>query len=206
MQDSSDFATIIFLGLAAFVIWRLYSVLGMRTGHENKPTDMMRPSAGAAENKVVQLPNARSAPEEEPVVQIDPDRWRGYAETDSPVAAGLDAIAAADGGFDATFDDLPNTTTTAFTLALDGGAKEVEIAREFDVGGELEAVDGAPGVGALGVIDHEFLADGGRAVTAEPHRTVEDAHADRLGFVLPEAEAVAQRHVGHGVLLLHFDF
>ncbi len=101
MQDSSDFATIIFLGLAAFVIWRLYSVLGMRTGHENKPMDMMRPAAGSAENKVVQLPNARPAPEEEPVVQIDPDRWRGYAEADSPVAAGLDAIAAADGGFDA---------------------------------------------------------------------------------------------------------
>ena len=101
MQDSSDFATIIFLGLAAFVIWRLYSVLGMRTGQEGKPMDMIRPASGSAENKVVQLPNARPAPEDEPVVQIDPDRWRGFAEAESPVAEGLDAIAAAEGGFDA---------------------------------------------------------------------------------------------------------
>ena len=31
----------------------------------------------------------------------DPDRWKGIAETGTPLAQGLDAIAAADGGFDA---------------------------------------------------------------------------------------------------------
>lgn len=38
---------------------------------------------------------------------------------------GLITIRRADGGFDATFDDLPDTTTTAFTLALDGGSRSL---------------------------------------------------------------------------------
>ncbi len=103
MQDSFDFATIIFLGLAAFVIWRLYSVLGMRTGHEGSPRDMPRPARSPSESNVVPIPGAR-APVEEPEIvmgQPDPDRWKGYAEPGGPVANALDAIAAADGGFDA---------------------------------------------------------------------------------------------------------
>ena len=100
MQDSSDFATIVFLGLAAFVIWRLYSVLGMRTGHERNPRDMMKNGSAAPESKVVPLPGLR--PEEQAAPETpSPDRWKGFAEPGSPVEEGLDAIAAADGGFDA---------------------------------------------------------------------------------------------------------
>lgn len=99
MQDSSDFATIVFLGLAAFVIWRLYSVLGMRTGHERNPRDMMKPASSASDSKVVPLPGVRQE-QDEPQAP-SPDRWKGFAEPGSSIEEGLDAIAAADGGFDA---------------------------------------------------------------------------------------------------------
>ena len=39
MQDSFDITTLIFLGLAVFVIWRLRSVLGQKTGTERPPFD-----------------------------------------------------------------------------------------------------------------------------------------------------------------------
>jgi len=38
---------------------------------------------------------------------------------------GLVTIRSTDFGFDATFDNLPNTTTTSFTLALDGGDRSL---------------------------------------------------------------------------------
>ena len=37
MQDSFDITTLIFLALAVFVIWRLRSVLGQKTGSEQPP-------------------------------------------------------------------------------------------------------------------------------------------------------------------------
>ncbi|KMO34727.1 calcium-binding protein, partial [Methylobacterium variabile] len=37
MQDSLDLTTLIFLGLAVFVIWKLRAVLGQKTGSERPP-------------------------------------------------------------------------------------------------------------------------------------------------------------------------
>ncbi|GGH33686.1 calcium-binding protein [Alsobacter metallidurans] len=102
MQDSFDLTTIIFLALAVFVIWRLRSVLGTRTGNERPPVMRRAPQAPSPANdsNVVRLdrgPEEAAAP---PMGQHDPDRWQGYAEDATPLAAGFDAIAAADGGFD----------------------------------------------------------------------------------------------------------
>ncbi|MCP8938647.1 Tim44/TimA family putative adaptor protein [Alsobacter sp. SYSU M60028] len=102
MQDSFDLTTIFFLGLAVFVIWRLRSVLGTRTGAERRPVDMVRraePVAPAAANdsNVVQLGDR--AGDREP--ESEADRWKGIAEPGTPLAAGLDAISAADRTFDA---------------------------------------------------------------------------------------------------------
>src|SRR6478736_4179897 len=63
MQDSFDVTTIIFLALAVFVIWRLRSVLGQKTGAERspfKPVDRSRtePQARADGDNVVRLPGA----------------------------------------------------------------------------------------------------------------------------------------------------
>lgn len=105
MRDVFDIYTIIFLALAVFIFLRLRSVLGQRTGRERPPydpfssRDAVRPSP--ANDKVVALPN-RTA---EIAAQhaeggAGRERWKDIAEAGSPVAAGLDAIAAEDKSFD----------------------------------------------------------------------------------------------------------
>ncbi len=97
--------TIIFLALAVFIFLRLRSVLGRRTGRERPPydpysaRDAVRSPAG---EKVVTLPSrpVETAPRTIEVAQPPAERWKGVAETGSPAASGLDAIAAADSSFD----------------------------------------------------------------------------------------------------------
>jgi len=100
MHDPLDASTIVFALLAIFVLWRLRSVLGTRTGHEKPPPadPFSRRTIGTNDNKVVPLPGAaaRVAANQPPP---NPDRWQPYAEPSSKVAAGLDAIAAANPGF-----------------------------------------------------------------------------------------------------------
>jgi predicted lipid-binding transport protein (Tim44 family) len=110
MQDSFDITTLIFLGLAVFVIWRLRSVLGQKTGNERPPMDTFsrrEPPAGRPANgsvadgeNVVRLPGA---PGERTPASGTPaaERWRGIAEPGSRVAEGLDAIQRAEPSFDA---------------------------------------------------------------------------------------------------------
>jgi predicted lipid-binding transport protein (Tim44 family) len=108
MRDVFDIYTIIFLALAVFIFLRLRSVLGQRTGRERPPYDpySARGPARPATDKVVTLPNrnadAAAAKPVEAVEAAEPGaRWKDFAEPGSPVAAGLDAIAAADSAFDA---------------------------------------------------------------------------------------------------------
>jgi predicted lipid-binding transport protein (Tim44 family) len=102
-----DIYTIIFLALAVFIFLRLRSVLGQRTGRERQPYDPYSPRDAVRSpvgDKVVTLPprQAEQAPSR-PVEATPPaaDRWKDIAESGSTVAAGLDAIAAADPTFDA---------------------------------------------------------------------------------------------------------
>jgi predicted lipid-binding transport protein (Tim44 family) len=110
MQDSFDLTTIVFIALAVFVIWRLRSVLGQRTGQERPPTDIFTrreptvPKPGSEtrrEDNVVQLPGAANDRTSATIVEASsPDRWKGIAEPGSAMAAGLDAIVRAEPGFD----------------------------------------------------------------------------------------------------------
>ena len=108
MRDVFDIYTIIFLALAVFIFLRLRSVLGQRTGRERPPYDpyAAREPVRPAPEKVVALPN-RSPDAAQKPAPSPPNRQRpsnagpGIAAAGSPVAAGLDAIAAADPGFDA---------------------------------------------------------------------------------------------------------
>jgi predicted lipid-binding transport protein (Tim44 family) len=103
---SLDATTIVFAIIAIFVVWKLYSVLGTRTGAERPPFDptLRRDSAGPGPNapanggNVIRLPSAND-PFAAPSPASDPQRWKDYAEPGSKVAAGLDAIAAADPSF-----------------------------------------------------------------------------------------------------------
>jgi predicted lipid-binding transport protein (Tim44 family) len=103
-----DIYTIIFLALAVFIFLRLRSVLGQRTGRERPPYDPYSARDAVrspATDKVVTLPARPAEPASTRPVEATPpplaDRWKDIAESGSGVAAGLDAIVAADSTFDA---------------------------------------------------------------------------------------------------------
>jgi predicted lipid-binding transport protein (Tim44 family) len=100
-----DIYTIIFLALAVFIFLRLRSVLGQRSGSERPPFDHARDLIrSGTDSNVVQMPGPAAAPQP-PAPAADPvaaqDRWKGIAAPDSPLAAGLDELAASDSSFDA---------------------------------------------------------------------------------------------------------
>jgi predicted lipid-binding transport protein (Tim44 family) len=106
MSDVFDIYTIIFLALAVFIFLRLRSVLGQRTGRERPPYDPYAARDAVrspASDKVVTLPQrpAETSPRPVEVSQPPAERWKDIAESGSAIATGLDAIAAADQGFDA---------------------------------------------------------------------------------------------------------
>jgi predicted lipid-binding transport protein (Tim44 family) len=103
MHEPFDPTTIIFALLAIFVLWKLRSVLGSRTGHEKQPPAdpfPRRPSPSSAnDDKIVRLPGADPEQRRGPPPQPDAARWDGFAEPGSKVALGFDAISAADPKF-----------------------------------------------------------------------------------------------------------
>ncbi|WP_026608484.1 Tim44/TimA family putative adaptor protein [Methylocapsa acidiphila] len=108
MQDSFDATTIIFALLAVFVIWKLRSILGTRSGTEKPPSNPFvsrAPERVAApprrDDNIVVLPGAPDIPvaTREGAPASPDDRWKGFAEPGSKTWTGLDAIAAADPSF-----------------------------------------------------------------------------------------------------------
>jgi len=108
MQDSFDLTTLIFLALAVFVIWRLRSVLGQKTGTERspfKPVDRSRtePSTGRPEgDNVVRLPGADRVATDRTQTpsRVEARDWRGIAEPGSAIANGLEAVVQVEPAFD----------------------------------------------------------------------------------------------------------
>ncbi|WP_342150482.1 Tim44/TimA family putative adaptor protein [Methylorubrum sp. SB2] len=105
MQDSFDATTLIFLALAVFVIWRLRSVLGQKTGTERspfRPVERNRTDAPGARqdgDNVVRLPGADRA-QPAPTQAAAPRDWRGIAEPGSAVARGLEQIVQVEPAFE----------------------------------------------------------------------------------------------------------
>jgi predicted lipid-binding transport protein (Tim44 family) len=104
-EHDVDIYTIIFLALAVFIFLRLRSVLGQRTGSERPPYDRAARNVvqGAPDNKVLPVPG--SVIEQAPLapaadVAAPADRWKDVAEPGTPLAQGLDAVAAIDSSFD----------------------------------------------------------------------------------------------------------
>jgi predicted lipid-binding transport protein (Tim44 family) len=103
MHEPFDITTIIFALLAIFVVWKLSSVLGMRTGHEKPPSDPfvrrpgdeVRRDAPVADGNVIRLPGAanddRRTPDQKPAA--DANRWAGFAEPATPLWNELQALA-----------------------------------------------------------------------------------------------------------------
>ncbi|HEY4846606.1 MAG TPA: Tim44/TimA family putative adaptor protein [Methylocella sp.] len=112
MQNSFDMTTIVFALLAAFVVWKLRSVLGTRNGAEKPPSNPFASRApggsgarrgdadsGDSGNRVIPLPGAAEPPVAVAPALAKDDRWKPNAEPGSKAWAGLDAIAAADSAF-----------------------------------------------------------------------------------------------------------
>jgi predicted lipid-binding transport protein (Tim44 family) len=104
-MGAAEIESLFLAGIAAFIGYRVYSVLGRRTGNERPPIDPIsrresveqrRPASPKADDKVVALPRARDAaparPRHSVFNSIDPN---------SQLAAGLAAIRSDDPGFDA---------------------------------------------------------------------------------------------------------
>jgi predicted lipid-binding transport protein (Tim44 family) len=110
MQNSFDMMTLVFLGLAIFVAWKLRSVLGQKTGSEKPPADPFsrreappaRPDQGSSaeprRDNVVRLPGAAAEPVAPPAPPAE--RWKDIAPPDSPVIAGIEAIIRQEPAFD----------------------------------------------------------------------------------------------------------
>lgn len=95
--------TIIFVALGLLIFWKLWSVLGQRTGRERPPFDQFsRDTVRSSTNdNVVTLPGRSAEPQPKPAeTPVAADRWSGIAEAGSAVAAGLDAMAREDKTFD----------------------------------------------------------------------------------------------------------
>ena len=94
---------ILFLaGIAAFIGYRIYTVLGRRTGNEPPPVsrresiEPRRQSSSQGEDNVIALPRAREAAPVRPRHSV-----LNSVDANSPVAAGLNAIRGDDPDFDA---------------------------------------------------------------------------------------------------------
>jgi predicted lipid-binding transport protein (Tim44 family) len=112
MDDFFDLPTLIVIGLAIVILFRLRSVLGTRTGNERNPlerrgapakADAAKPAVKPGDESVVQM---RPRPVE-PAVDGDADRAarrlatevEQFSHGDANIAAGLNAIAEADPSF-----------------------------------------------------------------------------------------------------------
>jgi predicted lipid-binding transport protein (Tim44 family) len=121
-----DIYTIIFLALAVFIFLRLRSVLGQRTGGEQPPFNHVRDlirgrdnTGGGDNNNVIPMPGSTVAPPQpSPLSEpLEPqDHWKGVAETGSPLAEGLDEIAAADSSFNA--QDFVSGAKSAYEMIV----------------------------------------------------------------------------------------
>lgn len=123
MPDSLDASTIIFALVAIFVLWKLRSVLGARTGNERQPpaNPFSRRTVGTNDNKVIPLPGAAPPPMPNPPT-VSADRWKPYAEAGSKAAEGLDAVAAAEPSF--ALNSFIAGAKTAYEMIVAGFASD----------------------------------------------------------------------------------
>jgi predicted lipid-binding transport protein (Tim44 family) len=93
MQDFQFLEIVLFGLLAGFMAFRLYSVLGRRTGHERSPEDSLRLPDGAQ-------PNPKAPPAKDNILTLPERQGKASAGTSGPLARGLMDIKLSDRGFD----------------------------------------------------------------------------------------------------------
>ena len=125
-MDGYRLLEIIILALfAGFLILRLRSVLGRRTGNERPPIDPFRTrdQAQPAEQpgNVIRLPQGGESAPVKGTEEERPPVWAGYAEKDSALAAVLERIAESDPAF--TAKSFVEGAKLAYEMIIDGFAK-----------------------------------------------------------------------------------
>lgn len=131
MQDGMDFSIVVFIILAAFVGWRLYSVLGTRPDRDQPRTPSKKlkmPGMNPEQSdNVISLSDHSKEPDQtvaEPAEKIN--RWKGIAESDTPLAAALDSLNNAERGFDAkAFIEGAKLAYEAIVLGFAAGDRQM---------------------------------------------------------------------------------
>ncbi len=117
MTSMFDPLNVILLAAAAFVVWRLFGVLGQRTGHENPGFDpFARPTPSSSAEPTAKPEPSQATPEGE----IKPV-WDGVAERGSALAMGLETIFKTDPAFNVS--SFVNGAKLAYEMVLESYAK-----------------------------------------------------------------------------------
>jgi predicted lipid-binding transport protein (Tim44 family) len=151
MDEFFDIPTLIAIGVAIVVLWRLRSVLGTRTGNERSPLQRaqqsaaQKPAAKPGDDKVIPLRPAAT-----PIVDADADHRALKLQTevdlmshgDGHIAAGLKAIADADPGFSpkAFLDGAKQAYEMIVTAFAGGDRKTLKNLLDKDVYDGFEGV------------------------------------------------------------------
>lgn len=100
MNQAFDPLNLLLLAVAVIVFLKLRSVLGKRTGNERPPFDPAAANRKPEVNgNVITLPPRDPSPPKPVDDEPKPPVWTGFAKADTPVALGLEAIAASDASF-----------------------------------------------------------------------------------------------------------
>jgi predicted lipid-binding transport protein (Tim44 family) len=113
-NEAFDPSILVLAALAAFVVWKLWSVLGVRTDRENSTTGGGFTGPGRRIGMAPPAPGFGSGAPAEP-------RWDGLAEPGSKGWRGLDAIIAADCRFDAA--NFVEGAKKAYEMVVEAFAK-----------------------------------------------------------------------------------
>lgn len=102
MDEFFDLPTLIVIAVAVFVLFRLRSVLGTRTGNERPPMERRKPVEAAGDETVVPLrPRPAAAPDldEERRARKTEAEIEQFSRGDAELAAGFRSVVEADPGF-----------------------------------------------------------------------------------------------------------
>lgn len=164
-NEAFDPSILVLAALAAFVVWKLWSVLGVRTDRENSAT-------GGFTGPGRRIGMAPPPPGFGSAAPAEPNRWDGLAEPGSKGWRGLDAISGADRKFDA-----PNF--------VEGAKKAYEMVVEAFAKGDREMLRNLLSNEVYDSFGKEIAARESRKETAEARvvsmesAQVEDAQVER---------------------------
>lgn len=99
MQEPFDLTTIIFALLAAFVVWKVRSILGTRTGHEQPPQERSDRPSGASDVASTQHGAANDSIGRTQRDMAFETRWAPFASPGSDLWVNLDQLVKMDPSF-----------------------------------------------------------------------------------------------------------